>query len=117
MSTEMSLDTSEFDTYEYKSQNESEQLVFCIRELKALLSLCDAVETINDLYLFFCSSGSPIKFSTKCMSFEVSLIMATLETHHVRTAESQAQEERQLKRQRGQIYDDEDEKDEGSNHP
>lgn len=81
--------------YEYKSQEESEQLVFCIKELKALLGnatdvsivscvvysthtfamvstgLCDVVEAINDLCLFFCGSGAPIKFSTKCASFEV----------------------------------------------
>jgi hypothetical protein len=70
MSTEMSLDTSEFDVYEYRSEERNEELVFCMKELKAFLGLCEANE-VPDLRLFFCGSGMPIKFSIETPTFEV----------------------------------------------
>lgn len=70
MSTEMSLDTAEFDLYEYRSSEREEELVFCIKEVKAFLGLCEANE-ISDLRLFFSESGVPIKFSISSSSFSV----------------------------------------------
>ena len=82
MITEMSLETSEFDCYEFKSKNDEEQLVFCIKEVKAMLSLCEAVEAIStDLLLYFCGSGSPIKFIATCPVFTVRFTLPVFFMH------------------------------------
>jgi hypothetical protein len=70
MSTEMSLDTAEFEVYEYNSSVGGEELVICIKEVKALLGLCEANE-VADLCLYFSQSASPIKFSITSSSFTV----------------------------------------------
>ena len=95
--------------YEYKSDEDSEELVFCIREPKALLSLCDTVEGVSDLLLLFCGTGSPIKFSMETSTFTVSLIMATLEAKHLQT--QQQFHESGSKRSRVEGADEEAEKD------
>ena len=76
---------------DFRSQEESEALVFCIREMKALLGVCDSVEGAADLLLLFCGTGSPIKFSTQTATFTLSLIMATLEERHLQTQQERTQ--------------------------
>ena len=95
-----------------RSQEKSENLVFCIKEIRALLGLCDQVEDIVDLLLLFCDTGSPIKFSTQTSAFTVSLIMATLEERHIQTQQHRTereraveQDERRNKRSRGDVVE------------
>jgi hypothetical protein len=91
MNTEMMLETTEFENFHYKGDEHEEpeqELVFCIKEMKALLSLCEQVEGMMPLSMLFCGTGNPMKFSSKSLEFEVSLIMATLEKKHLRTMHS-----------------------------
>ncbi len=85
MNTELALETTEFEEFAYRSDEQEQELVFCMKEMKALLSLCEQVEGMMPLNMCFCGTGSPIKFSSECLEFVVSLIMATLEKKHLQT--------------------------------
>ena len=85
MNTELMLETTEFEEFDYKCDETSQELVFCMKEMKALLSLCEQVEGMTPMSMCFCGTGSPIKFSSESLEFVISLIMATLEKKHLQT--------------------------------
>jgi len=77
ISTELCIKTEEFDEYVYKSDNESECIIFTVKEMKALLGICEA-KGIEEFYLFFSYAGSPIKLSCNSDLFSINLIQMTL---------------------------------------
>lgn len=77
LSTELCIKTEEFDEYVYKSFEESVCIIFTIKEMKALLGVCEA-KNIDEFYLFFTCAGSPIKFSCRSEFFAVSLVQMTI---------------------------------------
>ena len=105
MNTEMVLVTTEFEKFDYKSDESEQELVFCMKEMKALLSLCEQIEGMTPLNMCFCGTGSPIKFSCESLEFVVSLTMATLEKKHLQTIHAS-----QFARENGTTgrYDDDD---------
>jgi hypothetical protein len=78
MSTEMSIPTGEFLYYRYSSDEPTEELVMSIKELKSMISFCEAIE-IPVFSIFFNGGGRPCKLSCEHSSFIVSLVVATLD--------------------------------------
>jgi len=60
MTTEMSIDLTEFEHYDYRAEEREVMLIFCLKELKGLLTLCDQTD-VMDMELFFVESGAPVK--------------------------------------------------------
>eukprot|EP00968_Pinguiococcus_pyrenoidosus_P021440 scaffold2790_cov239-Pinguiococcus_pyrenoidosus.AAC.7 len=107
LQTEMSIAHGEFDEYEYLGPEEGMQLVFCFREVRALvskpfligpslaavcaqakagrclrqMSFCDAVEA-DHLSMQFHRGGKPLQFAAQKEGLEIELIMSTM---HPRT--------------------------------
>lgn len=92
LDTDVTLDVNDFDFYHFyfadeadnfdDSQNDNMQrkkeFVCCIRELKAFLSLSDAVN-IDEVDFFFVEQGKPVKMFCTGDSFQVALIVTTIE--------------------------------------
>jgi len=79
MVTEMTIATSEFDMYDYREEGATTDLVFCLKELKGLLNLCEHSDPLlTDVTLHYTSGGAPIKFECENDSLSMHLIMATL---------------------------------------
>ena len=95
MRTGAEVNASEFSEYHFYGNREQEQddedageedeeyceeLVVCSKEVRALLSYCEATETPN-FYLYFTCGGRPVKLSSGSrVDVKVELILATLET-------------------------------------
>jgi len=101
MNTELDINISSFDEYIFMrgdddhnydalsvtegvaaaspSPQNSTRIVFCAKEVRGFVSLCEACE-IDGFTLFFTLSGQPMKLFCKRNScFEVSLVLATLD--------------------------------------
>lgn len=102
MNTELDINIQSFDEYIFVGtpgaladdgdENESTDLskekksshmspvriIFCAKEVRALVSLCEACD-IDIFRLYFTLSGLPIKFTSKFNDFNVTLVLATLE--------------------------------------
>eukprot|EP01041_Mallomonas_annulata_P001343 gene1343-2592_t len=104
MTSAMSLETKEFEEYNYRRRrnrgrqqssqqrradrdsdtdggsngNAPEELIFCVREVKSFLGLCEA-SGVDDFTFQFSESGRPVKFSC-CLDaiFTAQLVMATM---------------------------------------
>ena len=99
MSTEQTLDIGGFDFYEFKGEEDGEgdeglapmngaaagtansraqqELVFCTKELKAILLLCDGVG-LDDIQVCFRTAGLPIKFQVSGDLLTAQVILTTL---------------------------------------
>jgi len=87
MSSAMTLETREFEEYHFRrpragtSAGEgllSEELIFCVREVRGFLGLCDATQ-VDEFMLQFSEAGKPIRFSCSLDgSFAAQLVMATM---------------------------------------
>ncbi|OQR91119.1 hypothetical protein THRCLA_09105 [Thraustotheca clavata] len=81
--TETTVDTREFIAYTFQSDQDSiVQLIFCLKEIKAMLSYCDSCG-LTELTLYFSEGGSPILFSTESISlasFAAQIVLSTLAT-------------------------------------
>ena len=93
LSTELCIKTDEFDEYVYRGDDDGVCIIFTIKEMKALLGVCEA-KSIDEFYLFFTSAGSPIKFSCRSEFFSVSLVQMTISDNtKVRDDEKQSDSE------------------------
>ena len=119
MSTDLSIETDDFDFYDYKPTEMDEtidgegdgegdsgtgaggggsnsssssssaaaadalakrakrELVFCTRELKAILHLCDSMPNLENIQMSFCTPGQPIRFQTSNDLLTAQLVMTT----------------------------------------
>lgn len=94
LETGLSVDIHEFDSYDwhlpprFASVNAAAEtaiitsppsviLIFCSRELRALLVLCDAAN-VGEVSLFYSDTGLPIKLNCSHDDFTVNLIMTTM---------------------------------------
>jgi len=75
--TSIDINFLKFKHYLIRGQEASEELVFCMKELKAMIGLCEAAE-LQDLTFQFTGNGMPVKFSCIHSAFTASLIIATL---------------------------------------
>eukprot|EP01034_Spumella_vulgaris_P031712 gene31712-39175_t len=91
MTTGLSVSIQEFEAYQFKPggaapdsyQNAADaviELIFCLREVNAFLGFCEALD-LPDFDFFFSEGGRAIKYSCKCDSVTVSLVLATIESH------------------------------------
>uniref|UniRef100_A0A6U4G219 Cell cycle checkpoint protein RAD1 n=1 Tax=Phaeomonas parva TaxID=124430 RepID=A0A6U4G219_9STRA len=78
LQTEMSIAATEFDEYHYAGPPEGLQMVFCFREVKALMSFCDSVEA-DHLAMSFHAGSRPLQFAAQKDVLDVELIMSTME--------------------------------------
>lgn len=112
VSTGLCVNISEFEIYDYRSQADSEALVFCVKEMASFVGFCEVLDMQQ--FNFYYSTGgrygnykstcffyfyvrnrllcSAIKFSVGLDTFSVSLIMATLQ-HRVNRPPSTTTEE------------------------
>ena len=78
MTTEMAIDLREFEQYDFRSELSEVELIFCLKELKGLLTLCEQADVL-EVELFFTLSGAPVKVSCEQPGgMDVSLVLATL---------------------------------------
>lgn len=92
ISTELCIQTEEFDEYVYKSDSDNVSIIFTIKEMKALLGVCEA-KKIDEFYLFFTHAGSPIKFSCSSEFFNISLVQMTIGDNNNADDENQSDTE------------------------
>ncbi|EQC34235.1 hypothetical protein SDRG_08437 [Saprolegnia diclina VS20] len=87
--TETTVDTAEFIAYLFEPGedplNEAVvQLIFCLKEIRALLAYCDACG-LAELVLYFSDGGSPILLSTESVataSYGAQIVLSTVATLH-----------------------------------
>jgi hypothetical protein len=78
MTSDISTPLEAFDSYSFKSASASEELIFCVKELKALLAISEILET-SELLFNFTSTGDPVQFLLQQNnSQQIKLILATL---------------------------------------
>jgi len=106
LETKMVLSTEEFDLYDFKGTEEDGgnhehldnqnglnvdqqqyELVFCTRELKAILGLCDSIN-METIQMFFRTAGAPIKFQTSCPLLVAHLVMTTIASRNAAVSAS-----------------------------
>ena len=99
LSTTLSVNVAEFDEYVFNGEApppedpdddeeeeggvepHSEELVACVKEMRAMLQYCVVVERPT-FVLYFTAGGRPIKLSSGTQNdVQVDLVLATLETH------------------------------------
>eukprot|EP00903_Cladosiphon_okamuranus_P013829 g12869.t2 len=79
LKTEMSISTAEFDTYKFFGADDEEvELVFSLKEIKALLHFSETTEALT-LEMLFREGGDPLLFQSNSNTFAAELIMATME--------------------------------------
>lgn len=81
LQTEMQIGAQEFDAFQVDlkpDEDGSFALVFCFREVKALMSFCDAVEA-DQLDMYFHEGGRPLLFSASKPGVDIELVMSTME--------------------------------------
>ena len=127
MSTDLSVNVSEFEEYEFVSpdymtsrtgggnvegagggeEEDFEELVVCSKELCAMLGFCESTE-VAYFFLHFTCGGQPIKLSSTRDTggghralIKVELVLATLETRR-QAIRKQAQEQQHQRQQRQQ---------------
>ncbi|CAM9637359.1 unnamed protein product [Ascophyllum nodosum] len=84
LKTEMSISTAEFDTYRFCGEDDEEvELVFSLKEIKALLHFTEATEA-QTLEMLFREGGDPLLFQSHSKTFAAELIMATMEPKIIR---------------------------------
>jgi hypothetical protein len=91
VSTGLCVNISEFEIYDYRSQADSEALVFCVKEMASFVGFCEVLD-MQHFNFYYSTGGSAIKFSVGLDTFSVSLIMATLQ-HGVNRPPSTTTEE------------------------
>ncbi|OQR84259.1 hypothetical protein ACHHYP_13673 [Achlya hypogyna] len=84
--TETTVDTSEFVSYNFQSPDSNDdavvQLIYCLKEIRALLAYCDACG-LAELVFYFSEGGSPILLSTESIasaSFGAQIVLSTVTT-------------------------------------
>uniref|UniRef100_K3W8N2 Checkpoint protein n=1 Tax=Globisporangium ultimum (strain ATCC 200006 / CBS 805.95 / DAOM BR144) TaxID=431595 RepID=K3W8N2_GLOUD len=84
--TETAVESAEFNEYVLVPStlgvDSSEQLIFCLKEVRALLAFCKASD-ILEVALYFSSGGSPVLFaaeSTSMAKFSVEITLSTVTT-------------------------------------
>lgn len=103
MTSSITINVEEFDVYQFnpklidiaqRTQSSNDEVIFCLKELKALLTFCDSAN-LNQFAFWFGIPGDPIKLSCKHTYFEVNLIMSTLESKVSYATEEDDQQQQQ----------------------
>ncbi|TMW59603.1 hypothetical protein Poli38472_004672 [Pythium oligandrum] len=84
--TETAVESAEFQAYSLEpnshSIDSSVQLIFCLKEVRALLSFCKASD-VSEIGFYFSTGGSPVLFtaeSTAMAKFAVEITLSTVTT-------------------------------------
>ncbi|CAK4078685.1 unnamed protein product [Aphanomyces euteiches] len=102
--TETTVDNTEFISYSFKEADDSEivQLIFCLKEIKALLSFCVA-SALPELTFYFSRGGSPILLATESLdgsTFSAEIVLSTVTTFITGPSQGSQEAEYSQKRQR-----------------
>ncbi len=77
LQTEASIPGKDFNAYIFKGDADgAEEMIFSIKEVRAFLSLCEAVE-VENIQISFTCGGDPMQFFGNTNNFSVELMMAT----------------------------------------
>ncbi len=77
LQTEATIPGKDFDAYIFKGDADSgEDMIFSIKEVRAFLSLCEAVD-VENVQVSFTRGGDPMQFFGNTNNFSLELMMAT----------------------------------------
>ena len=78
MNTELSIGLDEFEQYEYHNTQKETEMVFCVKEIKGLVALCETPDVgCSDILMYYTVADSPIKFYCENEYFTSTLVLAT----------------------------------------
>ncbi|KAL4116460.1 hypothetical protein PRIC2_011913 [Phytophthora ramorum] len=99
LQTETAVESAEFNEYILQppadSIDSSAQLIFCIKEIRALLAFCKASDVL-EVSFYFSSSGSPVLFaaeSTSMAKFSIEMTLSTVTTFLPASSQTRSEEE------------------------
>uniref|UniRef100_M4BP82 Cell cycle checkpoint control protein RAD9A n=1 Tax=Hyaloperonospora arabidopsidis (strain Emoy2) TaxID=559515 RepID=M4BP82_HYAAE len=100
LQTETAVESAEFSEYVLQSATEwsgraSAQLIFCIKEIRALLAFCKTSDVL-EVSFYYTTSGSPVLFaaeSTSMAKFSIELTLSTVTTFVPASSQSCNEEE------------------------
>ena len=78
-----SIENADFDEYLVVPECQGQQVTFCLKELKAMLTFCESLD--ESIHLFFNNSGDPILLSTSAyglqnsITYAADIVVATLQ--------------------------------------
>ncbi|KAG7388503.1 hypothetical protein PHYPSEUDO_012289 [Phytophthora pseudosyringae] len=99
LQTETAVESAEFTEYILQpatdSVDSSAQLIFCIKEIRALLAFCKASDVL-EVSFYFNTSGSPVLFaaeSTSMAKFSIEMTLSTVTTFLPASSQARSEEE------------------------
>ncbi|KAL3671069.1 hypothetical protein V7S43_004252 [Phytophthora oleae] len=98
LQTETAVESAEFNEYILQPSTDSmdaSQLIFCIKEVKALLAFCKTSDVL-EVSFYFSTSGSPVLFAAESTSMAKFSIEMTLSTVTTFLPSSQARSEEEV---------------------
>eukprot|EP00644_Phytophthora_capsici_P014521 jgi/Phyca11/124737/e_gw1.54.289.1 len=98
LQTETAVESAEFNEYILQPSTdnmETSQLIFCIKEIKALLAFCKTSDVL-EVSFYFSTSGSPVLFAAESTSMAKFSIEMTLSTVTTFLPSSQARSEEEV---------------------
>lgn len=102
LQTQYLIDARDFERFNVLDEYIGSEITFCLRELKAILSFCEATD--HALHIFFHAGGMPILLTTshdgKAM-FAADIVVATLQNENQIHHPANSKDERWPSQQRG----------------
>ncbi|CAI5714463.1 hypothetical protein KXD40_008138 [Peronospora effusa] len=99
LQTETAVASAEFDEYILQpatdSIDSSAQLIFCIKEIRALLAFCKTSD-VSEVSFYFTTSGSPVLFaaeSTSMAKFSIEMTLSTVTMFLPASSQARSEEE------------------------
>ncbi|CAI5723455.1 unnamed protein product [Peronospora destructor] len=99
LQTETAVESAEFDEYILQpatdSIDSSAQLIFCIKEIRALLAFCKTSD-VSEISFYFTTSGSPVLFaaqSTSMAKFSIEMTLSTVTMFLPTSSQARSEEE------------------------
>ncbi|KAE9351754.1 hypothetical protein PR003_g4740 [Phytophthora rubi] len=103
LQTETAVDSAEFSEYMLQSLADDSvdaaaQLIFCIKEIRALLAFCKTSDVL-EVSFYFSTAGSPVLFaaeSTSMAKFSIEMTLSTVTTFLPASSQTRTEEEATL---------------------
>ncbi|KAG2930972.1 hypothetical protein PC121_g14209 [Phytophthora cactorum] len=99
LQTETAVESAEFNEYILQPANDSidssAQLIFCIKEVRALLAFCKTSDVL-EVSFYFNTGGSPVLFaaeSTSMAKFSIEMMLSTVTTFLPASSQTRSEEE------------------------
>eukprot|EP01031_Cornospumella_fuschlensis_P036909 gene36909-44778_t len=78
MNTGLNVKMRDFDVYDYRSELDQLDMIFCMKEVAAFVGYCEAIES-GECDCFFSAGGRAMKYSSKQDLISTQLVLATIE--------------------------------------